>query len=94
MGNVGGDPAAMAGGAKDLHAAGQAVHAMEGHLSGQTGKAAGAVGDGALADAVSRFGAAWSTVLGDTGTQVLAASQLAANAAADLTAAGGGPRPR
>ena len=38
MGNVGGDPAAMTGGASDLHAAGQAVHAMEGHLSGQTGK--------------------------------------------------------
>jgi hypothetical protein len=94
MGNVGGDPGAMTGGAQDLHAAGVAVHAMEGHLSGQAGKAAGGVGDSALAAAISRFGAAWSTVLGDTGTQVLAASQLAANAAADLRAAGSGPRPR
>lgn len=94
MGNVGGDPAAMSGGAKDLHAAGTAVHAMQGHASGQAGKAAGAVGDGDLAGAVRRFGAAWSEVLGDTGTQILAASQLAANAAADLTAASSGPRPR
>jgi hypothetical protein len=84
----------MTGGASDLHAAGVAVHAMEQHLAGQAGKAAGGVGDGTLAAAVGRFGAAWSTVLGDTGTQVLAASQLAANAAADLTAAGSGPRPR
>ena len=94
MGNVGGDPAAMTGGAKDLHTAGTAVHAMEGHASGQAAKAAGAVGEPVLAEAVRRFGSAWSAVLGDTGTQVLAASQLAANAAADLTAATGGPRPR
>lgn len=94
MGNVGGDPAAMTGGAKDLHAAGTAVHAMQGHLSAQAAKAAGAVGEDVLAEAVRRFGAAWAAVVGDTGTQVLAASQLAANAAADLTAAGSGPRPR
>ena len=52
------------------------------------------MGEPALAEAVRRFGAAWSAVLGDTGTQVLAASQLAANAAADLTTATGAPRPR
>jgi hypothetical protein len=94
MGNVGGDPAAMTGGAKDLHTAGTAVHAMQEHASGQAAKAAGSVGDAGLAEAVRRFGAGWSAVLGDTGTQILAASQLAANAAADLTAATTGPRPR
>ena len=94
MGNVGGDPSAMTGGAQDLHTSGTAVHSMQGHLSAQTGKAGGAVGDGSLATAIGRFGSAWSTVLGDTGTQILAASQLAANAAADLTAATSGPQPR
>jgi hypothetical protein len=94
MGNVGGDPSAMTGGAQDLHGSGTAVHSMRAHLSTQTGKAGVAVGEETLATAVGRFGAAWSAVLGDTGTQILAASQLAANAAADLTAATSGPQPR
>jgi hypothetical protein len=94
MGNVGGDPSAMTGGAQDLHTSGTAVRSMQEHLSTQTGKASGAAGEGTLVTSISRFGAAWSTVLGDTGTQILAASQLAANAAADLTAATSGPRPR
>ena len=94
MGNVGGDPSAMTGGAHELHAGGTAVHSMGPHLSAQMGKAAGAAGEGELAAALDRFGSAWSSVLGDTGTQILVAAQLAANAAADLTAATSGPRPR
>jgi hypothetical protein len=91
--NVGGDPSAMTGGAKDLNRSGGTVQAMGPHLRTRTGSAAGAAGEESLAGALRRFGAAWAEVLADTGTQILAASQLAANAAADLDAAGGtGPR--
>jgi hypothetical protein len=91
--NVGGDPSAMTGGAKDLNRSGGIVHDMGPHLRTQVTGAAGAAGEESLAGALRRFGAAWSEVATDTGTQVLAASQLAANAAADLDAAGGsGPR--
>jgi hypothetical protein len=84
----------MTDGAHDLHISGTAVHSMQAHLSAQIGKASAGVGDGTLAAAVERFGAGWSSVLGDTGTQILAAGQLAANAAADLAAATSGPKPR
>jgi hypothetical protein len=90
MGNVGGDPSAMSGGAKDLHTSGATIHAMGPHLGTQASGAAGAAGEETLAGSLRRFGAAWSEVLTDTGTQILAASQLAANAAADLDAAAGG----
>jgi hypothetical protein len=90
MGNVGGDPAQMTGGAQTLHASGSALREMRHPLDSQCARIAGAAGHPGLASAVSRFGAAWSEVLFDTGTQALVASQLAAAAAADLTAATGG----
>lgn len=89
MGNVGGDPAGMTGGALALHKAAGAVSSAHSAISGDGAKVAGAVGDSGLSGAVSRFTAAWSTMLTDTGTQLSAAAQLASNAAADLTTAGG-----
>jgi hypothetical protein len=90
MGNVGGDPARMTGGAKDLHASGIALQQMGPPLRSQGSAVAGAVGDATLSTAVSRFGAAWAAVVDDTGTQTVVAGQLAANAATDLTRATGG----
>lgn len=89
MANVGGDPASMTGGALDLHRAATAVSATQSAISGNGGRIAGAVGDPALSAAVSRFAAAWSATLADTGTQLSVASQLASNAAKDLATAGG-----
>jgi hypothetical protein len=66
-----------------------ALRSLEHPLSSASSSMASAAGEAELAAAVRRFGAAWSTLVGDTGTQVLAGAQLAAAAAADLTAAGG-----
>lgn len=89
MGNVGGDPSRMTGGAGTLHQVASAVSAAHTAISGDGNRAAGAAGDAALSGALSRFAAAWSSMLTDTGTQLTAASQLAANAAQDLATAGG-----
>lgn len=89
MGNVGGDPSRMTGGAAALHKAAAAVSSAHTAIGSDGARAAGAAGDPTLAAALSRFAAAWSTMLVDTGTQLRAASQLAANAAQDLATAGG-----
>lgn len=89
MGMVGGDPANMSGGAAELHRCGVAVKKMESGLSSAASAAASSAGDPTLVAAVRRFGAAWSTTVGDTGTQIQTAAQLASNAAADLSTVGG-----
>jgi len=80
----------MTGGAKQLHGSGSSVHAMGAHVADHANKAVDGCDEAVLTAAIHRFSAAWSRVLTDTGTQILAASQLAANAAQDLTAATGG----
>ncbi len=89
MSNVGGDPSAMSGGAATLHREGSALDQLRAGITAAGGSVSGAAGEAALAGAVDRFTAAWSTMLGDTGLQIGTAAQLAANAAADLTTAGG-----
>ena len=91
MANVGGDPSSMSGGAATLHTAGTAIEQARTGVSSAGRSVSGAVGDATLVGAVDRFTAAWSTLLGDTGLQIVTAAQLASNAAADLTTAGGGP---
>jgi hypothetical protein len=90
MGIVGGDPALMTGGAARLHRDGADVQQMQPAVASAAGSASAAAGDPALSGSIDRFGAAWSTMLGDTGLQLVVAAQLAAAAAADLSTAGGG----
>jgi hypothetical protein len=90
MGNVGGAPEAMSGGAAKLHSCGSHIEAMRAAVNGAGARAAEGAGDGNLAGALDRWASAWSTMLGDTGLQIVTAAQLAANAAADLQTAGGG----
>jgi hypothetical protein len=90
MGNVGGDPSSMSGDAAKLHTDGAHIQDMRTAVSSAGSKAAGAAGAGDLQGALDRWASAWSTMLGDTGLQIVTASQLAANAAADLHTAGGG----
>lgn len=91
MTNVGGDPAQMSGGAASLHASGSTLEQMRPSLSGSGSSISGGVGAPELSAAVGRFFTAWSALVGDTGTQLLSASQLAANAAQDLAVSGGQP---
>jgi len=90
VGNVGGDPEQMDGGASILHTSGQALQQMESPLDNHARSIAGAAGDPGLSGAANRFAAAFSASVGDTGTQTVVASQLAANAAKDLINATGG----
>jgi hypothetical protein len=90
MANVGGDPASMTGGAQSLHRDGSNLQQMQAAVNSAGGRAASGAGAPALDGALERFASAWSTMLGDTGLQIVTAAQLAANAAADLSTAGGG----
>lgn len=91
-GKVGGDPDAIATGAKALISTGNSVgkHATDIDGAGRTGSAA-AVTD-PMAGAIARVAAAFSQTVTDIEVEMRAAGQLAANAAADLQTAGGGPR--
>lgn len=89
MGNVGGDPAQMTGGARTLHRSGVSLRSMEKGVSGAVHSAEGAAGEAVLSGALSRFGAGLANFVSDTGTQVEAAAQLASNAAQDLNTVGG-----
>lgn len=89
MTNVGGGPAQLSGGAATLHTAGTALDAMSPSIKQVGGAVAGAAGGGDLAAAAERFFAAWSAMVGATGSQLLAAAQLTSNAGHDLTTAGG-----
>lgn len=67
-----------------LHRTAKSVQQAVKPISTQSQTAAGAVGDDALAAAVRRFGATWSTLVDDTSTQLNAAAFLANNFAADM----------
>ena len=90
MTNVGGDPAQMTGGAKVLHGAGTALQQLETPINQYAGQLASHAGNDTLAAAARRFGAAFGAIVAETGTQTVAAGQLAAQAAEDLVNATGG----
>lgn len=90
MGNVGGDPAKMHGGAATLSSSADKVTAAGTGAIAKANAAAGAAGEAELSAAARRLGAAIGTSLEDLGTQVRLASQLASSAAHDLTDATGG----
>ena len=93
MGVVGGVPEHISVGAQTLSSVAKAVDTMPGEVNAGAADAAGACGHPVLAGAADRFGACWSHRLGALATEVYAAGELAANAAADLATAGGqGPR--
>lgn len=92
---VGGSPDTISTGAQDLRSAGRSIGTAAAGITkaGSLGSAA-AVTD-PMAGAISRFAAAFAQTTSDIETEMLAASSLAANAAADLATAGGAPaRPR
>lgn len=91
---VGGDPDVISTGATSLRTTAQAIgtHAAGITRGGSTGSAGAATDP--MAGALLRFAAAFSQTVADVETEMLAASALAANAAADLHTAGGGPTPR
>lgn len=89
MGNVGGDPTHMQGGAKTLTDYGQKVR-DDGQPVIQALKEAGSqAGHDGLSSAAARLGAALGTTIENTGDQSRLAAQLAANASDDLRAATG-----
>ena len=89
-GYVGGDPSLM-------HDGGVGLRTLAGTLSKSrsTGarsaahRAKSAAGDATAARGIDRFGAALSTTLSDTGTQLRAGGTLATNASSDLRNVGG-----
>ncbi|HEX2895309.1 MAG TPA: hypothetical protein VHO29_15020 [Marmoricola sp.] len=89
MGNVGGDPASMSGGALTIHQAATKFKAARHALVSAARDAAGSAGSQDLAAAAERVAAALGTVVEDTGAQIDLAGRLAANAAEDLRRAGG-----
>ena len=90
MGNVGGNPAEMTGGAAKLTSAAAKVHDTGPALGQLAAGASGSAGYPDLASALNRFGAAVGSSLEDVGTQCQLAAQLAQNAAHDLVRATGG----
>lgn len=90
VGNVGGDPADMTGGAAKLTTAAAKVHDTGPALGRLTIGASGSAGYPDLEQALTRFGAAVGSSLEDLGTQCQLAAQLAQNAAHDLVLATGG----
>ncbi|MDH2414582.1 hypothetical protein [Nocardioides sp. CER19] len=89
-GNVGGDPAAMTGGAKSLHGAGGKIEEAGRGLAHAVAQASGSAGYADLAGALRRLGAATGTAIEDLGTQTKIGAALAEAAAQDVVAASGG----
>lgn len=89
MGNVGGDPASMSGGALTIHQAAAKFKAARDALVSSAHGAADAAGAEDLAASARRLAAALGTVLEDSATQIDLASRLAASASEDLRRAGG-----
>jgi len=89
MGNVGGDPASMSGGALTIHQAAANFKATHHDVSAGVHAAAAAAGADNVAASARRLAAALGAVLDDTAVQVDLTSRLAANAAEDLRRAGG-----
>jgi hypothetical protein len=89
-GYVGGDPAAMTGGAKSLHRAGSRIEEAGRGLVDAAAQASGGAGYADLAGAISRLGAAAGTAIEDLGTQTRIGAAIAESAAQDVVAAAGG----
>lgn len=89
MASVGGDPAELTGGSREIHDAGASIGDLAGAAAADTRGAAGAAGDPALSSSLHRLAALTHGLLEDTGTQARTAAQLASAAAEDLRAATG-----
>lgn len=86
---VGGDTTTIASGGALLSTAATGVKSIGTGVPAAFSGAVGGVGDGTLAAALQRYAAAAEATASAIGTQLSAASELAINAAADLTTAGG-----
>jgi hypothetical protein len=91
-GPVGGDPDSISDGSRQLRTVSDALSQVSPTINRAAGQARPAVADSNVADAIDRFGAAWSRMTADVETQLRAAALLARNGGDDLAAAGGQSR--
>jgi len=91
-GAIGGDPATITAGGRQLVSASKDVRTRGIGINHAGSTGGPACGGSAVGAALERFVAAYSQFTGDVSTELNALGTLANNGAADLVAATGGPR--